>query len=111
MLNKSASARRGKRNAATRLALYRRKLEFLPDTPKCVAFGYFTGVTFIDGRAQRGKLRLVQFFLASQGPQRCAHDLAGVFVAATLYFLQHEAVKLVGQIDISGWHDTPSSLV
>jgi hypothetical protein len=86
------------------LALRRAKVECFPDARKWVAFGNTAGVAFINGRAQGGKLRLVQFFLTSQGPQRCAHDLAGVFVATTRDLLQHEAVKLVGQIDISGRH-------
>src|ERR1035438_10199746 len=104
MLSRSASARREKRNAATRLALRRGEVECFPDTRKWVAFGDAAGVALVNGRAQRGKLRLVLSFLTIQVAQRGAYDLAGVFVAATLYLLQHEAVKLVGQIDITGRH-------
>jgi hypothetical protein len=88
------------------LALRRGKFECSPDPRKRVAFGNTAGVAFINGRAQRGKLRFVTLFLAFQGPQGRAHYLAGVFVAAALYLLQHEAVKLVGQVDISGRHDS-----
>src|ERR1035438_7967169 len=106
MLAKSASAPREKRNSAMRLALRRGKFKCSPNPRKWFALGNTAGVAFINGCAQRGKLRLVQCFLTSQGPQRRAHDLAGVFVAATLDLLQHEAVELFGQIDISGRHDS-----
>src|ERR1017187_10892722 len=106
MLSKSASAPREKRNSAMRLALHRGKVKCSPDPGKWFALGNTAGVAFINGCAQRGKLRFELLFLTIQGPQRRTHDLARVFVAAALYFLQHEAVKLVGQIDISGRHDS-----
>ena len=64
ILNKSAFARREKRNAATQLTLGRREGEFLPDPRKDVALGNTTGVAFVDGRSKRGELRLVLLFLA-----------------------------------------------
>jgi len=88
------------------LARPRGKVEGLPDTCKDAALGNTACVALIDGRLQRGKLRLVLLFLTFQRPQRGAHNLAGVLVAAALYLLQHEAVKLVGQIDITGRHDS-----
>jgi hypothetical protein len=78
--------------------------EGFPDSLKNVALGNAAGVALIDGGTQGNQLRAGLLFLTLQGAQRGAHDLAGVFVASTLDFLQHEAVKLVSQIDISGRH-------
>src|ERR1035438_4428440 len=72
MLAKSASAPREKRNSAMRLALRRGKFKCSPNPRKWFALGNTAGVAFINGSAQRGKLRLVQCFLTSQGPQRRA---------------------------------------
>src|ERR1019366_10018406 len=55
---------------------------------------------------ESGKLRLVPLFLAIQVAQRRAYHLTGVFVATALYFLQHEPVKLVGQVEITDRHDS-----
>src|ERR1019366_5664026 len=91
-------------DSGPRLTPRRAKLQGLPDTVEGVAFGNAAGVSLIDGRAQRSKLRLVLPLLALQRPERGAHNLAGVFVTSVLNLLQHEAVKLFGQIDISRGH-------
>jgi len=82
----------------------RGKVELLTDTLKNIALGNAAGVAFIDGGPQRGKLSLVSLFLTLQGPQRCANDFTGVLVAPALNLLQHKVVKLIGQIDVTGWH-------
>jgi len=82
----------------------RGKVELLTDTLKNIALGNAASVAFIDGGPQRDKLSLVSLFLTLQGPQRCANDFTGVLVAPALNLLQHKVVKLIGQIDVTGWH-------
>jgi hypothetical protein len=82
----------------------RGKVELLSDTLKNIALGNAASVAFIDGGPQRGKLSLVSLFLTLQGPQRCANDFTGVLVAPALNLLQHKVVKLIGQINVTGWH-------
>jgi hypothetical protein len=86
------------------LARRQRQGELFQDTVKNVALGNAAGVAFIDGCPQRGKLSLVSLFLTLQGPQRRANNFTGVLVAPTLNLLQHKVVKLIGQINVTGWH-------
>ena len=79
-------------------------LEFFADTRKNVAPGNSTGIAFVDRGTERGKLRFVVSLLALQYSQPGAHHLAGIFVTPALNFLDHEAVKLAGQIDVAGRH-------
>src|ERR1019366_2008355 len=106
--NRRCSASRPRHGAKNeklaRLAPRRGKLQRLPDTCKCVAPDNPAGVAFVNGRPQRGQLRLVLLFFALQNPQRRAHHLAGVFVTSALDLGEHEAVKLLGQIDVAGRH-------
>ena len=53
---------------------------------------------------QGSKLRLELPVLALQRPERGTHNLAGVFVTSAFDLLQHEALKLFCQIDISCGH-------
>ena len=62
----------------------------MPDTLKYIALRNIAGITCIDGRTQRA--------------QPGAHFLAGIFITSTLNFLQHEAIQLVGQVDVAGRH-------
>src|ERR1700733_12735601 len=86
------------------------QLEGFPNARKHVALCGATRVTLINGSAQRSKLCLVFPLLPFQCPQGSPHHLAGVFVAAGLNLLQNEAIKFVGQIDISRRHNDPSGL-
>src|SRR5271157_4804621 len=95
-----STARKTKRGHG--LARRHGKLERLPDTRKHSAPGNSAGVAFVNGRPQRGQLRLVLLFLTLQNAERCAHHFAGVFVAPALDLGEHEAVKLLGQIDVAG---------
>jgi len=86
------------------LAWGRAKLELSTDTRKYVARSDSAGMAFINGSPQRGKLYLVLLLLAFQRPQRSADNLARILVASALNFLEHEAIKLAGQVDVAGWH-------
>jgi hypothetical protein len=82
----------------------RGKVELLTDTLKNIALGNAAGVAFIDGGPQRGKFSLVSLFLTLQGPQRGANDFTGILITPALNLLEHKVVKLIGQIDVTGWH-------
>jgi hypothetical protein len=89
---------------ASGLALPIGESKGLPDTRKGVSLCSAAGVTFVNRRPQRDKLGLVLLFFALQCSKRCADNLTGVFITATFDLRQYEAVKLVGQIDITRWH-------
>lgn len=100
----------GKMEPAHGLTGRRGKVELLTNTLKNIAFGNAAGVAFIDGGPQRDKLSLVSLFLTLQGPQCCANDFTGVLIAPALDLLQHKVVKLIGQINVTGWHGGVLSL-
>jgi hypothetical protein len=80
------------------------KVELLTDALKNIALSNAAGMTFFNGALQCRKLSIVSLFPALESPQCCANDFTGVLVASTLNRLQHKEVKLIGQIDVTGWH-------
>jgi hypothetical protein len=66
--------------------------------------GNAADVALINGDSQRGDPSLVLLFLSLQSPQRCANDFTGILVTPALNLLQHKVIKLIGQIDVTGWH-------
>jgi hypothetical protein len=69
------------------------KLELLPDTRKYIARGDSAGAAIFDGNPQGGKFGLVLLFLALQCAECGADNLARIFVAPALDFLEHKAIK------------------
>lgn len=82
----------------------RRKIERFSDAFENVAFGNAAGIAFVDGRPQRGHLRLIHLLFPLQSPQRRAHHVAGALVAAAFNLFRYKAVELVGQVNLAGWH-------
>ncbi len=82
----------------------RRKIERFSDAFENVALGNAAGVAFVDCGPQRGHLRLIHLLFPLQSPQRRAHYVAGAFVAAAFNLFRYEAVELVGEVDLAGWH-------
>ena len=93
-----------KNETQPQLARRRGKLEGLPDTPKYVALDDTAGIAFVDSRAQRDEFRFALLFLALQIPQPGSHNFTGVFVTSCHNLFGDEAVKFVGQVDISSRH-------
>src|SRR5450755_2100426 len=104
MLSKSSSARRVNRNLDTASATA--DFNRLADTAKDVAACNTAGIACVNRRSQPGEFRLELLLFALQGAESRAHHFAGIFVTPALDLGGNEAVKIAGQIDIAGRHES-----